>query len=64
MTNRRHQFKLIERLEHMSDLQLAEIYLQYIDSYTLALMDGLMAEMQRRGLELTDLEQIIRDNDL
>ena len=50
------QREIAAGLQYATDKELALIYCQYIDDYTLSLMNGLMEECHRRGLALEDLE--------
>ena len=59
MTREQYHLHLVETLQDLTDRELAVMYQDYIDDYTISLMNGLMAECQRRGLSLTDLEDIL-----
>ena len=59
MTREQFQFHLIETLQDLTDRELAVMYEDYIDDATVSLMNGLMVECQRRGISLTDLEDIL-----
>jgi len=59
MTREQFQYHLIETLQDLTDRELAVMYEDYIDDATVSLMNGLMAECQRRGISLTDLEDIL-----
>lgn len=59
MTREQFQYHLIETLQDLTDRELAVMYQDYIDDATVSLMNGLMAECQRRGITLTDLEDIL-----
>lgn len=57
ISRQQYQRRLAEGLQDCTDEELATIYCQYIDNYTISLMNGLMEECHRRGLSLTDLEE-------
>ena len=59
MTREQYHLHLVETLQDLTDRELAVMYQDYIDDYTVSLMNGLMAECQRRGISLTDLEDIL-----
>jgi hypothetical protein len=59
MTREQFQYHLIETLQDLTDRELAVMYEDYIDDATVSLMNGLMVECQRRGISLTDLEDIL-----
>jgi hypothetical protein len=59
MTREQFQYHLIETLQDLTERELAVMYQDYIDDATVSLMNGLMAECQRRGISLTDLEDIL-----
>ena len=59
MTREQYQYHLIETLQDLTDKELALIYENYLDEATLSLMNGLVVECQRRGISLTDLEDIL-----
>ena len=59
MTREQFQYHLIETLQDLTDRELAVIYEDYIDDATVSLMNGVMAECQRRGISLNDLEDIL-----
>ena len=63
MTQEQYQYHLIETLQDLTDKELALIYSDYIDEGTLSLMNGLVVECQRRGIALTDLEDILLNHD-
>jgi len=56
INRQQYQRELADGLQDCTDEELALIYCRYIDCYTLSLMNGLMEEVNRRGLALTDLE--------
>lgn len=56
ISRQQFQRRLAEGLQDCTEEELATIYCQYIDNYTVSLMNGLMEEVSRRGLSLTDLE--------
>jgi len=56
IAKQQYQRRLAAGLSDCTKEELALIYCQYIDDYTLSLMNGLMEEVHRRGLALTDLE--------
>ena len=62
MNREQYQLHLIEVIQDLSDSELALMYRDYIDDHTLSLMDGLLTECQRRGLSLTDLEDILTND--
>ena len=59
MTREQFQYHLIETLQDRTERELAVMYQDYIDDATVSLMNGLMAECHRRGISLTDLEDIL-----
>ena len=59
MTREQFQYHLIETFQDLTDRELAVIYQDYIDDATVSLMNGVMAECQRRGISLNDLEDIL-----
>ena len=59
MNREQYQFHLAETMQDLTDKELAVMYSDYIDDATLSLMNGLMVECQRRGISLTDLEDIL-----
>ena len=59
MTREQYHLHLVETLQDLTDRELAVMYQDYIDDYTVSLMNGLMAECQRRGISLNDLEDIL-----
>ena len=59
MTREQYHLHLVETLQDLTDRELAVMYQDYIDDYTVSLMNGLMTECQRRGISLTDLEDIL-----
>ena len=59
MTPEQYQHHLIETLQDLSDMELAVMYGDYIDESTVSLMNGLIAECCRRGISLSDLEDIL-----
>ena len=59
MNREQYQFHLAETMQDLTDRELAVMYSDYIDDATLSLMNGLMTECQRRGISLTDLEDIL-----
>ncbi len=59
MTREQFQYHLIETLQDLTEKELAVMYQDYIDDATVSLMNGLMVECQRRGISLTDLEDIL-----
>lgn len=63
MTKEQYQYHLIETLQDLTDKELALIYENYLDEATLSLMNGLVVECQRRGISLTDLEDILINHD-
>ena len=52
-------FHLVETLQARTDYELAVIYENYLDDATVSLTNGLMTECHRRGISLTDLEDIL-----
>ena len=59
MTPEQYQLHLVETLQDLTDHGLALLYGDYMDNYTTGLINGLIAEANRRGLSLNDLEQIL-----
>ena len=59
MNRAQFQLHLIETFQDLTDRELAVIYEDYIDDATVSLMNGVMAECQRRGISLNDLEDIL-----
>ena len=59
MNREQFQYHLIETFQDLTDRELAVIYEDYIDDATVSLMNGVMAECQRRGISLNDLEDIL-----
>ena len=59
MNRAQFQYHLIETFQDLTDRELAVIYEDYIDDATVSLMNGVMAECQRRGISLNDLEDIL-----
>ena len=59
MTSEQFQFHLVETLQDLTDYELAVIYENYLDEATVSLTNGLMTECHRRGISLTDLEDIL-----
>ena len=59
MTSEQFQFHLCETLQDLTDYELAVIYENYLDDATVALTNGLMTECHRRGISLTDLEDLL-----
>ena len=59
MNRAQFQLHLIETFQDLTDRELAVIYQDYIDDATVSLMNGVMAECQRRGISLNDLEDIL-----
>ena len=59
MNRAQFQYHLIETFQDLTDRELAVIYEDYIDDGTVSLMNGVMAECQRRGISLNDLEDIL-----
>ena len=51
-----HQHTLLGQLQDMTEAELAACYCQYMDDLSLALLEGFMEEVYRRGLSLIDLE--------
>ena len=52
----RHQHELLGQLSGMTEAELAACYCEYMDDLSLALLEGFMEEVYRRGLSLIDLE--------
>ena len=52
----RHQHELLSQLHSMTEAELAACYCEYMDDLSLALLEGFMEEVHRRGLSLIDLE--------
>ena len=51
-----HQHTLLGQLQDMTEAELAACYCEYMDDLSLALLEGFMEEVYRRGLSLIDLE--------
>lgn len=52
----RHQHTLLSQLSDMTEAELAACYCEYMDDLSVALLEGFMEEVYRRGLTLIDLE--------
>ena len=57
------QQAFIWNLQDAPDLELAEAYAHYIDSPGSMYFSEIFWEANRRGLSLSDLEQILHDED-
>jgi hypothetical protein len=61
MTSEQFQYHLVETLQDLTNYELAVIYENYLDEATLSLTNGLITECHRRGISLTDLEDLLND---
>ena len=61
MTREQYHLHLVETLQDLTDHGLALLYGDYLDDYTAPLLNGFIAEANRRGLTLNDLEDLLND---